>query len=220
MTDLVIFGAGGHARETHQLVLDINADTPTWNLLGFLDGDSGRHGTEVHGMPVLGDEGWVAGRSEVAVSVAIGSTASKRRVVRGLSEAGCSRFATLVHPGAWVGRGVEIGEGSMICACNVVTTDIQIGCHVILNVGCTVSHDSVIGDYVTLAPGVTISGTVSVGEGCDLGAGSTVIQGVRIGHWSIVGAGAVVVRDLEPDVTAVGVPAAPIKSRPEGWHRA
>ena len=41
MTDLVIFGAGGHARETHQLVLDINADTPTWNLLGFLDGGAG-----------------------------------------------------------------------------------------------------------------------------------------------------------------------------------
>ena len=71
MKDLVIFGAGGHARETHQLLLDINADDTTWNVLGFLDGDRGRHDSAVHGMPVLGDEGWISGRPEVAVTVAI-----------------------------------------------------------------------------------------------------------------------------------------------------
>jgi sugar O-acyltransferase (sialic acid O-acetyltransferase NeuD family) len=220
MRDIVVFGAGGHGRETHQLLLDINADRATWNVLGFLDGDSGRLGSEVHALPVLGDTSWISGRSGVAVTVAIGATAAKRSVVQGLIDAGCERFATLVHPGAGVGRGVELGDGSMVCAACVVTSDVRIGQHVILNVGCTVSHDSVLGDYVTLAPGVNISGAAGVGEGCDLGVGSAVIQGVRIGEWSVVGAGAVVVRDLAPNVTAVGVPATPIKSRPEGWQLA
>ena len=218
MKDLVIFGSGGFAREVHQLVLDLDADGAGWNVLGFLDGSAERHGSSLHELPVLGDERWIAGRPEVSVVVAIGATPAKRRVVQSLERAGCRRFATLVHPRAWVGRGVAVGEGTSICAGTLITTDIRIGRHAILNLDCTVGHDADLGDFVTVAPSVNISGAVQVGEGCDLGTGSTVIQGVRIGQWSVVGAGAVVVGDLPPNVTAVGVPAKAIKERPEGWH--
>lgn len=218
MKDLVIFGTGGFAREVHQLALDLDADGAGWNVLGFLDGSAERHGASLHELPVLGDETWLAGRPEVWVVVAIGSTPAKRRVVQSLERVGCGRFATLVHPRAWVGRGVAVGEGASICAGTLITTDIRVGRHAILNLDCTVGHDADLGDFVTVAPSVNISGAVHVGEGCDLGTGSTVIQGIRIGHWSVVGAGAVVVRDLPPNVTAVGVPAKAIKTRPEGWH--
>jgi acetyltransferase-like isoleucine patch superfamily enzyme len=59
---------------------------------------------------------------------------------------------------------------------------------------------------------------VTVGEGAFLGVGTVAGPGCRIGAWSIVGAGAVVVKDLPANVTAVGMPAAPIKERPAGWH--
>jgi acetyltransferase-like isoleucine patch superfamily enzyme len=39
-----------------------------------------------------------------------------------------------------------------------------------------------------------------------------------IGPWTIVGAGAAVTGDLPANCTAVGVPARPIKTRPDGWH--
>ena len=218
MNDLVIYGTGGFAREVHQIVLDQNADRVRWNLLGFLDGNADRHGTSVHDLPVLGDETWLASRPAVSVVVAIGATPAKLRVVSALDRSGGARHATLVHPRAWIGNGVELGPGCMACADALVTTDVRIGRHVILNLACTIGHDATLGDYVTVAPGVNISGAVSVGEGCDLGTGSSIIQGVRIGHWCVIGAGAVVLHDLPPNVTAVGVPAQPIKSRPEGWQ--
>ena len=93
-----------------------------------------------------------------------------------------------------------------------------IGRHVILNLDCTVGHDAVVEDFVTSRPASTSPGNVAIGVGCDLGTGATLIQGVTIGHWTTVGAGAVVVRDLPANVTAVGVPAQPIKERPEGWQ--
>ena len=37
MRDLVIVGAGGHGRETLDIVEAINADALTWNFLGFVD---------------------------------------------------------------------------------------------------------------------------------------------------------------------------------------
>jgi acetyltransferase-like isoleucine patch superfamily enzyme len=47
-----------------------------------------------------------------------------------------------------------------------------------------------------------------------VGIGATVIQGVTIGDRAVVGAGAVVIRDVAPDTTVVGVPAAPLERSP------
>ena len=52
------------------------------------------------------------------------------------------------------------------------------GEHVIINVGCTVSHEARLGDYCTLAPGVHIAGNTRLGDGCDLGIGTVTIQGI------------------------------------------
>ncbi|MDQ7794916.1 MAG: acetyltransferase [bacterium] len=217
MNDLVIFGTGGFAREVHQVVEDINKQAFTWRFRGFLDSEPARHGQELHGYPVLGGGEWLAAHPGVAVAVAIGSPAARWRVAESL---GSPKWATLVHPRAWIGNRVALGEGVIVCAGTLVTTDLTIGRHVILNLDCTVGHDAQLGDFVTAAPSVNISGNVRVGPGCDLGTGSNVIQDVAIGGWSIVGAGAVVVRDLPANVTAVGIPARVISQRQEGWYRA
>lgn len=219
MKDIVIFGSGGFAREVHQVILDLNDDGVDWNFLGFLDGNTKRHGSVVHDAEVLGGAEWMADHPQVHVVIAVGATPSKLRVFESLRSHGAERFPALVHPRAWLGRGVSLGEGAIVCAGSLLTTDIRIGRHAILNLDCTVGHDAVIGDFATIAPSVNISGSVVVGEGCDLGTGATIIQGIEIGSWTVLGAGAVVVKDLPPNVTAVGTPAKPIKERPDGWYR-
>jgi sugar O-acyltransferase (sialic acid O-acetyltransferase NeuD family) len=220
MQDIVIFGTGGFAREVHQLIEDINAAAPQWRCLGFLDGDATRHGQQIHGLPVLGGPEFMAGAAgaQAQLVIAVGNPAVRRKIAAAIGAAGHGRFATLIHPRAWVGNRVAVGQGTMLCAGVLVTTDIAIGEHAIINIGSTVGHDARIGNFVTIAPTVNVSGAVEVGEGVDLGTGSTVIQGKRIGAWSIVGAGSVVVKDIEPNVTVVGAPAKMIKSRDSGWH--
>jgi sugar O-acyltransferase (sialic acid O-acetyltransferase NeuD family) len=217
--DLVIFGTGGFAREVHQLVEDINADRSTWNVLGFLDDDPSRVGETIHGLPVLGARDWL-GDTSVSVAVGVGVPQTRWRIVGGLQRAYPSiEFPTLLHPLAWVGNRIELGEGTIACAGTRLTTDLVVHDHVQLNLDATVGHDSVVHPFTTVAPGVNISGRVTIGEGCDLGTGAAIIQGVSIGAWTVVGAGAVVVRDLPANVTAVGAPAKPVKERPDGWHR-
>ncbi len=205
--DLVIYGTGGFAREVHQLLEDLNSRRQEWNIVGFLDDDDAKWGKDVHGLPVLGNAGWLAGRSEVGVSVGIGGPRSKKDVVERCRAAGGTSFPVLVHPLAWIGNRVKLGEGTIICAGARITTDIEIGRHVILNLDATVCHDTVIEDYVTIAPSVNVSGGVRLMEGADIGTNASFIPGVRVGAWSKVGAGAAVVRDVAAAATVVGVPA-------------
>lgn len=172
----------------------------------------------MHELPVLGATDWLRAHDQVSVALGVGATPTRRRLAKVVASKAPGRFPTLVHPGAWIGNRVVLGEGSIVCAGCLVTTDIRIGSFVIVNLDCTVSHDTVIEDFATIAPGVNISGNVHIGEGCDLGTGATLIQGITVGAWSILGAGAVVVRDLPANVTAVGIPAQVIKERPEGWY--
>ncbi len=220
MTDLVIFGAGGHGREVLQVALDMSADRSRWNLIGFADEDETLAGQSLQGLPVLGGLAQLRDLRTAALVVAIGAPARRRRVVERLRDAGWTRFARLVHPLAWCGRNVEIAEGSVVCAGVKMTTDIQIGRHVLLNLNCTIGHDVRIGDFATLAPGVGVSGGCQVGEGAELGTHSTLIPKVVVGNWSVLGAGAVAIQSIEPDATAVGIPARTIRRRELGWHLA
>jgi sugar O-acyltransferase (sialic acid O-acetyltransferase NeuD family) len=215
--DIVIIGAGGFAREVRQLIDDINQDRQSYNLIGFLDGNSDRHGQIMQELPVLGGLDWLEQHLDTVAVIGIGNPPAKRRIALELEGMGVSS-PVLVHPRATVGRWVAMGAGTLICAGNILTTDIRLGKHAILNLDCTVGHDAILEDYVTVAPGVHISGNVTVQEGTDLGTGSSIVQGIRIGSWSIIGAGAVVSKEIPDNVTAVGVPAKPIKEREPGWY--
>ena len=92
-----------------------------------------------------------------------------------------------------------------------ISTNVNIGDFVFMNMGSKVCHDGCLGDFVTLSPDVTLAGAVNVASGCDIGLGTKVIQGITIGKNTVVGAGSVVVRDIEAECTAVGVPAKKIK---------
>jgi sugar O-acyltransferase (sialic acid O-acetyltransferase NeuD family) len=218
MQDVVVFGTGGFGREVHQIIEDLQKRGDSLNFLGFLDGNERLHGTQVHNFPVLGGVEWLQNHTDVLVGLGVGTPKSKRKIMNQITELG-AKCATLVHPMAWVGNRVDLGEGSIICAGAMITTDIRMGRGVIINISCTVGHDSYLHDYVTVAPGTTISGNVIVGEGTDLGTNGAIIQGIMVGEWSIVGAGAVVSKDVPANVTAVGIPAKVIKERPAGWHQ-
>jgi len=219
MKDLVIYGMGGFGREVHQIVEDINDERGRWNFLGFLDDDPARRATLAHGYAALGGLDWLDSHAGVFVATAIGSPVTRYRIASRLRARGHARFATLVHPRAWVGNRVQLGHGTIVHAAANVTTDVTVGNHVVLNKGCTVGHDVVIGDYVFVAPHALI-GCSEVGDGTYFGAGSVAVNYLPVGRWSVVGAGAVVLRELPSNVTAVGVPARIVDVRQEGWQAA
>lgn len=208
LKDLYIIGAGGFGREVAWLADRINKVEPTWNMKGFIDDDKTLLGILQGNCPVVGNCDFLLNiKKEVWVVCAIGSAAARKKIVRKLENNPQIRFATLVDPAVLQSERVSIGEGSILCAGTILTVDISVGKHVIINLDCTIGHDVRIQDFVTVYPGVNVSGQVIVEESVELGTGTQIIQGKRICAGSIIGAGAVVVKDIVEKGTYVGVPA-------------
>ena len=210
MTPLVIIGTGGHGRETLDIVEAINAQSATFEFLGFIDEHRDNESlVAARGTHIVGPLESLRDHDRTTrYVIGIGAGKLRRRIDRQLTDWGFEA-AVLVHPDATIGAVVTLGAGTVVAAGARITTNVTLGRHAHVNVNASVSHDCRIADYVTISPGVTVSGIVSIGEGTLMGAGSTVIQSLSIGAWVTVGAGAVVVTESADGVTAVGVPARP-----------
>lgn len=210
MKDLYIIGAGGFGREVAWLVERINEIEPTWNIKGFIDDNESRWGTKENDYVVLGGCDYLKTLGEVYAVCAIGAAKVRKSVIEKIQESSI-KFATLIDPSVLISKRVEVGEGTIICANSILTVDIKIGKHVIINWDCTIGHDNIIDDFVTIYPSVNVSGNVHLGECSELGTGMQIIQGKTVAKNTIIGAGAVVVRDIEVSGTYVGSPAKKIK---------
>jgi sugar O-acyltransferase (sialic acid O-acetyltransferase NeuD family) len=216
---VVIIGAGGFGREVLDIFDACNQETIKYNILGFIvEREFYKPNSIVNDKPVLGDLSWLIDhKDEVFVVCAVGKPQHRRRIIQQVENLG-GHFCNIVHPTAILTRWVKMGEGTIITAGCILTNQIQIGCHVHINLNCTVGHNSLLEDYVTLAPGVRVSGNVSIGKGCYVGTGANIIEKKKLGEWSIVGAGSTIIKDVPANTTVTGVPGKVIKTRDEGWH--
>ena len=121
------------------------------------------------------------------------------------------RFFTFVHPTALIMDDVEIGEGSFIGANSILTTNIKIGKHAILNRGNHIGHDCVIGDFFSAMPGSVVSGNVRIYDLVYLGNNSTIKEKLSIHSLTTIGMNGAVVKHIEEPGTYVGVPVKKIK---------
>lgn len=211
MKEIVIIGVGGFGREVKFLIDQINQIDKKYTIVGFYD-DAEDLQESYNGIDYLGKiEDLNNISEETAVVLGVGDPIVKSKIVSRLDNPNLY-FPTLIHPTAIIGNDdVTIGQGSVICAGNIITCNIRIGDFVTLNLSCTVGHDTIINDFASFMPSVNISGDVIIHENVYVGTGAKIINQLEIGRNTIVGAGAVVSKSLPENCTAVGIPAKPIK---------
>jgi UDP-perosamine 4-acetyltransferase len=210
MSQVIIVGAGGHAR----VLIDVLASqgiTP----LGLLDPGITPN-TSVAGIPVLGDDSWLdkhrTDNHRVVVGIgSTGSVAARLNIFESLQAKGVDVVGA-IHSSAIIGSLCSIDDTAQILPRCVINNSATLGANVVLYSGVIVEHDCVINDHAYLSPGVTVCGGAQIGARSFLGASATVLPGVRIGSNVVVGAGAVVTRDVADGVTVMGVPAKVVDS--------
>ncbi len=208
-SSVFVYGAGGFAREVAWLI-DSSLDSP-FKVIGFIDDNHPQSPDWPDSRPVMSFEEAVKLDAKAGFAVGVGSPATKKAIATRLAELGLASPA-LVHSSVAVSPRVRMGSGTIICAGNILTVDIEFGEHVHINLDCTVGHDVVIGDFTTLSPGVHVSGNVTMEEGVFIGTGANILNGsagnpIVLGEGGVIAAGSCVTKSTEPYTLYAGVPA-------------
>jgi sugar O-acyltransferase (sialic acid O-acetyltransferase NeuD family) len=203
--DVVIIGAGGHGK----VVLDIIQAAGKHRVVGFLDADPALAGSQINGVPVLGQMNQVVRLKQQKIRgaiVAIGDNRVRVSYAALLAEHSVD-LITAIHPAAVVANSARIGHNAVVAAGAVLAASAAVAHSAILNTGCIVDHECELEAGVHICPGALLAGRVRVGAGAFIGLGAKILPCLSIGKGSIVGAGAVVLKDVPEGVTVVGVPA-------------
>jgi sugar O-acyltransferase (sialic acid O-acetyltransferase NeuD family) len=192
-----LIGAGGFARE-------VRAHMNNMNMPCFVD-DEFWHPNNENIQPLSKFDPKI-----YEVLVAVGDPRDRFDIIQKLPSN--TIFFTFIHPSAiLLGEDIEIGEGSIICAGSILTTNVKIGKHAHLNLDTTIGHDCKIGDYFTTAPGVKVSGNCTIYDCVYIGTNASIKQKIQIHSFATIGMNAAVVKDINDSGVYVGVPAKKIK---------
>ena len=209
MRDLVICGAGGFADEVTCLVNRINAITPQWNFLGYIDKDMSTKGEKRRYGTILGDISFVNNSNKpLSVVIAIGNPATVKKVI-GEIHNHLVDYPNLIAPDVVFmdQENVTLGQGNIFSTGCLVSCNTHIGDFNTFNDFVSLGHDTIIGNYNSFMTATRISGLVTIGNSNFFGVNSCTVQGVKIGNNTTIAAGSAIMRRTKDGYTYIGVPA-------------
>ncbi|MBN9396214.1 MAG: acetyltransferase [Candidatus Melainabacteria bacterium] len=200
---LAIFGTGSQARVVLNIIQDLNEGARAGekiDIAGFVYDRATQDQAHGHRLVQKLEE-----LDADHFIVAIGDNKTRKEIF--LRHCQQCKPATLIHPTAYIARGVTIGAGTVIHPHATVHIAVKIGQNVILNTQSLIDHDSIIQDHAHVSARAAVTSNNHVGEGSLISVGALMRPGARVGMWSVIGAGAVVIKDIPDYSTAYGVPA-------------
>lgn len=148
--------------------------------------------------------------TEYVLMIAVADSKDRYDIVQRLPKE--TKYFTWVHPTAIImDNNIEIGEGSFIGAYSILTTNIKIGKHALLNRGNHIGHDCEVGDYFSAMPGAIVSGNVKIYNNVYMGNNSSIREKITINSSTTIGMNGAVVKHIIEPGTYVGTPAVKIK---------
>lgn len=216
MKNIVIFGAGQHARAAIHLIEKENK----YKIVGLTHPEL-EIGTDILGYKVIGrQEDIVTFSKKYDIEggiIAIGDNWTRKIVYEKVSNlfSGFS-FVSAIHPNATIARDVKIGKGSIIMAGAVLDSSVTIGDFCFVHVNSFLGHDCKMDDFSSISMGVVFGGCSSLGKYSAVSLGAIIFDRINIGEHVVVGGGALVTKGLPDYVVAYGVPAKIVRKRKAG----
>ena len=182
-----IFGNGGHSREIQSYFdfeVDIFVDDEyvDGNLLPLSEFDVNKY----------------------EILIAVSDSQLRKSIISKLPKE--TIFFSFIHPSAIISGKVNLGKGCFIGPNCILTTNITLGDHSLLNRGNHIGHDCIIGDFFSLMPGSIISGNNEIGNCVYLGANSTTREKIKICDEVKIGMNSGVLTDITQSGTYIGTP--------------
>ncbi len=204
MINVIILGAGGHAKEVYSTIDYMNAthSFKKYNIVGFYDDATER--TSLLNFKVFKKIDDIVDKN-IKVVLGVGTPQAKSILIEKFQQRGFS-LETIIHPTTFVSPFAKIGIGAVIQSYCLIQPDVKIGNYFSCNDHVQIGHDAVIGDNVHINPNVNISGGAHIGDNTFIGVKATILR-VKVGSNCIIGACSLINKDVPDFSKAKGIPA-------------
>ncbi len=194
--NILIFGAGGHAKSCIDLVT-----TSTKFKINYIFGLRKELGNKILSFKVnkyVDDIKNVKKKHQYAI-IGIGQIKSSKKRIYYFDLVKKEGFIlpVIISVKSYVSQYSEIDEGTLIFNNVVIGPETKIGKNCIINNHSLVDHDVKIGNHVHVSTGARINGGVIIESGSFIGSGAVIKEGVSIGKNCIIGAGLVIKKNLK-----------------------
>lgn len=206
---LAIFCAGNFGKEIYDTALRINSKSNSWEKIVFVDNyveERQFYGVEVINFRDIENYD----TDNIEFTIANGEPFTREEIFKQLKSKELN-VCNLIDPLASISETAQIGEGSIVLNGSIISSDVKIGCNVLIQPQCVIGHDISIGDHSTISSGYRPGGNTKIGSKTFIGMGVTSKENITIGDGVIIGMGAVVFNDIEDEMIALGNPARVVK---------
>lgn len=174
---VVIAGAGNLGR----LLLDCLDGDDRWEVVGFID--DGLAGQNYFDLPIFSSANYDSGLASDAF-MAIGYPDMRRTMIDSLEPLGLN-WQTFIDRRSMVGRGVDLGRGTLVMSFAMVASGVRIGDFTYISSYAHVGTRSEVGAFSSVLFGAMV-GESKIGSECILGVKSTCLDGAVIGDGASV----------------------------------
>lgn len=190
-----VFGSGGFSKEVQWLI----DETPYFQFEDFIPLEY-----EANFHAILQSYS----SQTIYAAMGVGTPEVLRRISIAFINYKNLQWPNIIHPSVLGDfANIKMGPGTLICAGNILTTDINLGAFNIINLGSTLGHDLNTGDYCVINPNCSTSANVRLVGDNLIGVGSSLLANTTVGEGAVLGAGAVLTKDVPAGEVWAGVPA-------------
>lgn len=210
MKDIAIFGAGGFGREVANLIrrINVSAEVPVWNFIGFFDdnaelkGTRNEYGEVLGGMKELNEY-----NGKLSIAIGVGSPNAVKAIAGNITNPNVE-YPNLLDPTVQIAdeNNYELGKGNVFCSNCIISIAVKVGDFNSFNNNTVLGHDDIVGNFNCFMPNVNISGGVKIGDGNFFGVKSTVLQYLKIGNNTKIGGMTLILRNTKDGFLYMGVP--------------
>lgn len=205
---LVIYGAGGFAKEIYDTVN--SASSRTWEEIIFLDDfDNDR---TLFGCKILSFDSFIQRYDSNNSKAIIGiGEPNLRAVLAEKMHSYSIGLISIIHPSSIISNSAIIGQGVYIGPFSFISSNSSIADNVVIQPHVMIGHDTSVGHSSVISTNAVLAGNCAVGARTFIALNVSVEQKTIIGDDSIIGMASCVNRDIPSNVIAMGYPARVLK---------
>lgn len=210
MKELIIIGARGFGREITDFAKHCIGYGEEFIIKGFLDDNpNALQGFDNYPAILASVEDYKIDLNDVFIC-GLGSIKWTQFYVSMILTKG-GEFINLIHKQAVLRTNVKLGKGIIIGQGSLISTDVNIGDFTQIMSYVILGHDVSVGNYCRLGDYVFIGGNTILNDNIFIAVRATLLANLKIGKNAVVGAGSVVIKNVNDNITVFGNPAKKIE---------